>query len=653
MIRNLVLFVAVLAFGAIAAHGPAHADDHGLVAPFDWISAWGTINPWDNPSTPETGVPARYHAIKGSIFNVISHCGAPGSSGFDKFEVYTGDLSGTTMYFLDGHNYFPAQTSCVNQILQECVQGQGCYTSVDGPLVASVVTETAPCENAGCQHTQYNSAPMWLDIVSSGQWRLISYNDFLGVREANKDASGGYKYMLSSKNAASPANTGNVLAVQVGRPSVCTVDEMDRDNDGTPDTSCTKYYQYDGGRMVDLYNPRAAQVNVVEDFDTSRFQSNAIPSQNVHISGYDSKTMGNDGHGMLVSTGTDAYSRLVGDDMTGDVYVDDWRGVAHTDAQWQAGRAAERILANGVPRAYEIRNAAADAQVCLEFNNTGTKNVFIPTKTIPEFMSFVMAVVPDRAYGLLDLAPPANQSWDTNGTVPDVSGRACERRYTKWVGFTSCSQVTVACNSSMVITADRRCQRSSGSYGACGECASLTGAADPEGVPAGGTPQEVQTQCFFQTICQGPPCPINTDGSNHHSCINADANVLMADGSYRKLGEIKMGDEVMGFKKDAPRASLFPVRVVKIMATPAPQGVERTLYALNGIPMTAGHSVVLESGKVVPASNVRKGDKLLGLSGEAIKVISRRKTPQADTVYSVWFDNADGFVVEGVRVLGN
>lgn len=649
MSRHVLLLFFLLI--SLSLPAPAHAQQHGLAVPFDWIGAWGTVNPWDDPKNPETGIPTKYHAIKGTIKTVISRCGIKGTTDFSAFEVYTGNFSGTTLYILDGHKFFPEQTNCVNQVLQECIQGQGCYTGAQ-TLSESQVTETPPCESSGCSHTEYNSSGVWLDIVSQGVWRLVSHADFLAMREANKDEAGKYKY----KDAAASGNTGNVLVAQIGRPGACTIDEMDKDNDGKEDMPCTKYYQLDREAMVDLYSPEASPEGASNGGNASLFQSNPVPSPNVRLSGYDGKTADNKGHGALVASGTDAFSRFPGNDMVGDVYddaVEKWRGVAHDDARAQAGRASERLLPDGAARAYEIRTSATSLAICAEFKNNGDKSVFIPTRIDDEIMSFVKAVLPDADYGL-GISPAANQPWATNGTVPNVSGRACERRYTKWVGPTSCSQVTPPCNSSITITAERRCQRSSGEYGLCSECSGITGANDPEGVPVG-----AKTPCFFQAVCSGGACPVEcldveTEGHkcvNHSSCIAAEAKALMADGSYKRLGDIKVGEEIMGFRKTSPLAALAPAKVVKIMSTPVPVA-SRALYQVNGIPMTAGHSVVLGSGKVVPASNVRKGDSLVGMSGEPVKVQARKKSPQANTVYSFWFDGADGFVVDGVRVLG-
>ncbi|MER2520863.1 MAG: Hint domain-containing protein [Bdellovibrionales bacterium] len=614
MRKNLSLILALSGFLCFVA--PAYAQ-HGLATEFDWQSAWGGL--------PDEKIAANLHSVKHAINGAVNRCGI-GKTNYDLIKVYRGTIADFTAYFLDPSAYF-SQGQKAGCDAKPCDGVKGCILSVAGPESQSVIT--VPCPTGTCQVTSY-VFPFPVDRHVVG-WSLMSSTDFSNIREARKDSKGGHKYSV-------PYNASNVLAMQLSTqttPESCTVDERDINNDGeaTADEPCVKYYQYVGGVMTDLYKPEAT----VDTAENDTRYADKIGS---------AQWYGNDGN-VSNATGYLAYNRfaaatVAGPDVNGQ-YTTKKSGVDYPYS-WREGNTAQHgdkslgsnRLAMAQTSAYQLAGRFVQNKdesvgyLCDEYTNSGNNDVFVPLASDGEYQSFHDAALA--------------------GTVTGVTHKLCTRKYTKWVGQTACP-ANIACGTTITVTASRRCQRSSSAFGVCtneeNECSGATDA----------PPYDNRvTPCFFQLTCAGPPCPPPCEGPDcpppTPDCLAAHAQVLMADGSMKVLEEIKVGDVVMAFSAKAPLAALSPAKVTSVMETTR-HHAQLGLYEVNGIPLTSGHRVLSASGKPVSASYLKKGGKLVGLSGDPVLVTeANRAKGKEEKVYSVTLENADGFVVNGVRVLG-
>jgi hypothetical protein len=550
MIRRFLALAFLLGAFSFFPH-PAHAAS-GLAAAFDWQARWGSI-------LPDTVISSDLHSIKSAISNAVKRCGV-GNTNYGLIQLYTGTLSGNTVYLIDPSAYFTAGESSTCD-MKPCVSGSGCRLSIMGPETTSTVTTSCSDDSGSCSETAYNYPLIWENYVLS--WDMMSASAFSAFRASALDYYGKPKYQ-------EPDNANPILVVQLA--SGCTVDEMDMNNDGAIDKACTKYFEYANNTMVDLYSP--LNTEVVEN-DTR----------------YTTK------------------------------YFD--RSVAKIDGTGSSWRSEGTRLDAASNESYQIPNfddqsGTTQSLMCEEFKNDGTLDLFIPTRTDAEFQSFRAAVASGRLQG--------------------VTAQECERKFTPWVGTTACPS-NIPCDSTVTIVAERRCQRSSSAYGACSECATVTDSDPIQGFSG------FDHACFFKAYCYGTAC-------NSGECIDGQASVLMEDGTTKALADLKIGDTVLGFSEKAPLASLRPVKVVKIESLSKEQ-VRSRLVTINGLSVTAGHRLLASNGKVVPAANLKVDDRLAGTSGEEVPVTKAKTSDQKQTIYNIVLENADGFVVNGLRLLSH
>lgn len=289
------------------------------------------------------------------------------------------------------------------------------------------------------------------------------------------------------------------------------------------------------------------------------------------------------------------------------------RDAAQVGSAWRTSDTGIRLSA-GSSLAFQIPNFVGldiqEPSLCRQVVNNSSSDYNFPQRSDAEVASFLKAA--------------------SAGNMPGVTQAECARQFTAWYGTTSCP--AMACNQVITIGAERRCQRSSSAYGDCSEC---------KGVPDTGLiPGYTTHQCTFEKVCRGAPCP------PHHSCLPAETGILMADGSTKAIAEIKVGDSILSFKRNAPLAAPQPAKVKALMQTD-----ERDLVWINELRITPGHPFLLTSGKVVSAKAVKVGDTLVGLSGETVQVTKVGPVAEKTKVYNFSLDDADGYIAGGLRVL--
>lgn len=142
---------------------------------------------------------------------------------------------------------------------------------------------------------------------------------------------------------------------------------------------------------------------------------------------------------------------------------------------------------------------------------------------------------------------------------------------------------------------------------------------------------------------QDPPPPPPPPRSSM-DCFATGTLITMADGSKRRVEELKAGDEVRSY--DAANGKFVTVKVTEATTR---QGGDYVI--ING-----GKGVTLEhkfyaNGRWVNAGNLKVGDKLIGPNGEEIEIRSIEPKPGPVTVHPIRVENPPGtFIAEGVVV---
>jgi hypothetical protein len=431
-------------------------------------------------------------------------------------------------------------------------------------------------------------------------WKFMSKSDYAAMRAARAD--NGVSYI----DPSALTSTAPILRAEMA-DALCSNEEMDVDKSGTTGVTagepCYKYlqYQYVGGigRFVNLYH------------------AVMVPVPPLVGDSYIDGVISYDGDGNL----THFFGLYAG----GTVDPVHARGQTLGDGDGFKLRAGYAVAAQREKFAVKKADgtwdytASAARFACREFINGSSKDVLIPANTDPEYTSFI-----DSA---------ENGALKADG----VSVRECGRKFSPWspAENTSCAAATYnqPCGQTIVISAERRCVRSTGSIADLSECANV-----PDHQQIAGWPVR---QLYFQAVCQTEACPVAAG-----FCVAADTKVLMADGTEKEIKAIKSGEEVMAFDRKNPEAPLKKAKVAAVMVT-----ADQKLLSLNDLKITANHKVLLKGGKAVEAKDVKLSDELLTSDGTVIKVNKIAKDDTPVTVYNLDITDADGYVAGGLRVL--
>lgn len=292
----------------------------------------------------------------------------------------------------------------------------------------------------------------------------------------------------------------------------------------------------------------------------------------------------------------------------------DWTKADNSDSRL-------KLLRNGGKMAFQFMPTNTELE-CWEFTNTSNQDFFIPSHADNDYeepLAFKKQVIEDKK-------------------IPGVTGGVCSKKYTPWYPATlSCPPLS--CGQVMQIGYQRRCQRSTSAYGLCGECQKW-GAADTQADTFGHI-----HQCNFVLTCVGDPCP---PPGPDCICFGEKTKIAMADGSTKAIVKVKIGDKIKGFDKKDPKGVLREATVKWVRRT-----VDAMPIQINNVKVTPSHTLVLESGSIVPASAVKVGDKLIDASGNVVEV-KKVKTPgQKSTVYNLGLEGADGYIADGIRAVAD
>ena len=641
--RNLFVLFA-FCFALFGLQAQAQTTD------LDWVTKWGTI---DLASDNDPVIPAARHGIKRDIKAAISGCKpSPQDPNFSKLKGYEVDFDsdGLTDAVLDPLGYFGGEaqlSTCPVQICRE----DGCNTPIyrnegDTQIIEGHAPTGNPCPataeaNTDCRKecsATEKQCPALFNHVRNVAWsgyifssKFMTSDEYMVMREGNKNTMPDKRFIYRE------AINKNPVFRSVRDRSYCNLEEMDTNHDGVVSSNegCIKFMQHTtskamcsgaDGCFVDMYYPTVI-VNATDD--SARYIDDVLVSgvaRNffnpdyalagrgaTNIDGVDIKGMGfklRSGHGLA--------SQVPNFDINAGL-PEECKDVQYDVEVCDEGFGRKTVGGQGEPTCHtehKIKKVCTKPEtniqfVCKEYFNRSAKDIFIPAESDAEYQSFISAA--------------------TKGTIPDVSVRECERKFTPWVGTTSCAGVQVACNEVKKIAAERRCIRSTSSNGACGECAGK----DTQVIDG------FKDSCTFIAECPGEECPVA-----HNFCVSADTKVLMTDGSEKAIADVKVGDMVKAFDSKHPSNPLKDVKVTAVMITG-----EKEVISLNDLKITSVHKVILEGGKVVEAKSVKIGDKVIKADGkvETIKEITENKTPV--TVYNMDVEGMDGYIAGGLRVL--
>lgn len=152
---------------------------------------------------------------------------------------------------------------------------------------------------------------------------------------------------------------------------------------------------------------------------------------------------------------------------------------------------------------------------------------------------------------------------------------------------------------------------------------------------------EETSTCQRSTLCH-----ISVNCTHGASCMPPKVKILMADGTEKAIGEIKVGDVVLGFKADKPLEKLVPGKVAAIKVTD-----DQPLLGINDTDLTPNHPVLLSNGRVVLANTLGRNDQLVDKDGKSLNMRKITRYKQPTTVFNLDVEGLDGFVANGVRVM--
>lgn len=137
-------------------------------------------------------------------------------------------------------------------------------------------------------------------------------------------------------------------------------------------------------------------------------------------------------------------------------------------------------------------------------------------------------------------------------------------------------------------------------------------------------------------------------GDRSLSCFAAGTKISMADGGFKPIEDVKIGDMVLSFAVQDARNARPEAKEV----TDTIQHGKRTVYLLNGsIKVTPEHRFVdSKSGEFKPISEFEMGESITDSDGKPVKVKSLQKLEGAHTVYNFTVDGHHTYIAGGMRV---
>jgi phenolic acid decarboxylase len=121
------------------------------------------------------------------------------------------------------------------------------------------------------------------------------------------------------------------------------------------------------------------------------------------------------------------------------------------------------------------------------------------------------------------------------------------------------------------------------------------------------------------------------------ACLAAGTTISMADGSYKDIEDVKVGDVV--------KSSNGSAKVAKVVQQEDP------IITINGILKAAPDEIIyLASGKTETANQIKIGDQLLSENGQATTVTTITQSNEMAKTYDLVLENGNTFFADGYLV---
>lgn len=120
-------------------------------------------------------------------------------------------------------------------------------------------------------------------------------------------------------------------------------------------------------------------------------------------------------------------------------------------------------------------------------------------------------------------------------------------------------------------------------------------------------------------------------GVARYGCFTADTPVVMADGSRKRIDQVRVGDRVLAH--DAVTGGEVPATVERVF-THEDVPTLRVSTTEGVVETTATHPFYVEGRGCTPASELCEGDVLHSLDGAVVRVVSVQATGRARTVHN-------------------
>jgi hypothetical protein len=167
---------------------------------------------------------------------------------------------------------------------------------------------------------------------------------------------------------------------------------------------------------------------------------------------------------------------------------------------------------------------------------------------------------------------------------------------------------------------------------------STTFVSNPAGTNNSGSATLTVNVCNTANVCvqQSASFPIYAK-----ACLAAGTTVSMADGSYKDIEDIKVGDIV----KSSNGKIITDEAVTKVVQREDP------IITINGILKAAPDELVyLANGKTETVNLIKVGDQLLGQNGQAVTVTTIAQSNELTKTYDLMLENGNTFFADGYLV---
>ena len=138
--------------------------------------------------------------------------------------------------------------------------------------------------------------------------------------------------------------------------------------------------------------------------------------------------------------------------------------------------------------------------------------------------------------------------------------------------------------------------------------------------------------------------PMGYSGAERGGCFTAGTRIKMADGSYKNIEEVAVGDEVLTFENERAR-KLVPAKVLETF-----EHRVREYLTINGsLEVTPEHRIFVNNGWE-PIGMARLGDYMVDENGRRVVIESIERTEKIVKVYNLRIEGYATYIADGIYV---